>query len=384
MNLTTYQLSLGHFTTMPNQTVRDGRLSFKARGLLTYVRSFPPGVSLDAHKLADASDKDGRSAVLSAIAELREFGYYHERTVRGAKGLFSKENVYCDVPIEDPWAIIDGESSGQKPRSENLTLAVAEESANVLVGPRFDYPTSDKPTFGEPTSGEPTSENPTIKEIRQEEIEDSEQDFALHVVREEEAQPSASRASDLASLDADARVPRKRARKDQLLDEAMAKASTEAVSLAEHIVARFNAYAESIGDATRASLSASAINEADLLLRKGPHPWEDRTAPAPTYDKAAALVSYVFDHPERNDKGFSWADNLASAAGLRSKWLKIAKWANAHHDERKGSGGSVTPAVKPSYHEKLPPGAMFAEPERTPAAYEHLENAKAAVHRRAS
>jgi hypothetical protein len=62
------------FTQIPNAWLRDARLSFKARGLLSLVMSHTQGWSLTIGQLA-TQNQEGKDAIRSAIAELEQFGY---------------------------------------------------------------------------------------------------------------------------------------------------------------------------------------------------------------------------------------------------------------------------------------------------------------------
>ena len=62
------------FTMIPNQILRDSRLSWGARGLMVFIVSQKPGYSLSRQELIDASPM-GRMGVKSLIDELQELGY---------------------------------------------------------------------------------------------------------------------------------------------------------------------------------------------------------------------------------------------------------------------------------------------------------------------
>ena len=62
------------YTQIPNDWVRDTRLSFKARGLLTLVMSHSSGWSLSINALAE-QNQEGKDAIRSAINELEALGY---------------------------------------------------------------------------------------------------------------------------------------------------------------------------------------------------------------------------------------------------------------------------------------------------------------------
>jgi len=62
------------FTMVPNQILRDSRLSWGARGLMSFIVSQKPGYSLSRQELIEASPM-GRMGVKSLIDELQELGY---------------------------------------------------------------------------------------------------------------------------------------------------------------------------------------------------------------------------------------------------------------------------------------------------------------------
>lgn len=63
-----------NFTQIPNDWVRDSRLSLKARGLLAMLMSHRQGWSLSISTIAN-NGQEGKDAIRSAIAELEGLGY---------------------------------------------------------------------------------------------------------------------------------------------------------------------------------------------------------------------------------------------------------------------------------------------------------------------
>jgi hypothetical protein len=63
-----------HFTQIPNDWVRDDRLSLEARGLLAQIMSHRPGWNLSIKSLA-ARNKIGRDKVKRILDELLDHGY---------------------------------------------------------------------------------------------------------------------------------------------------------------------------------------------------------------------------------------------------------------------------------------------------------------------
>lgn len=68
------------FVRFPNETARDGALSFRARGLLAYMLSHKRGWSFSVVKLA-AQSTEGVAAVRTAIGELEDLGYLERKRV---------------------------------------------------------------------------------------------------------------------------------------------------------------------------------------------------------------------------------------------------------------------------------------------------------------
>lgn len=85
------------FTVLGNDLLRDSRLSFRARGLLAYVLSMPDNYRVSSHTLARAA-LEGRHAVLTALEELRAYGYATTVTRRSDDGRITTVTVVYDTP----------------------------------------------------------------------------------------------------------------------------------------------------------------------------------------------------------------------------------------------------------------------------------------------
>ncbi len=95
------------YTCISNKTIRDQRLSYKARGLHHLLLSYPNNWTLNAAHLVDQSDKDGRAAVMSALTELQEYGYMTMRRVRSQQSgkFIGWEKVIRETPIPQDEAV---------------------------------------------------------------------------------------------------------------------------------------------------------------------------------------------------------------------------------------------------------------------------------------
>lgn len=95
------------YTQVPNQWVRDKRLTRKARGLLVELMSHRVGWDITIEHLV-ANGEEGRDAVRSAIQELESFGYLRRQRERREDGTLGSS----DYEIVDPWA---GEPTSDDP-----------------------------------------------------------------------------------------------------------------------------------------------------------------------------------------------------------------------------------------------------------------------------
>jgi hypothetical protein len=75
------------YTVIQNETLNDERLSWKARGLLSYLLSKPDGWRVIVEALIKEAP-DGRDAVNSGLRELEKFGYLVRSRTRGGNGQF--------------------------------------------------------------------------------------------------------------------------------------------------------------------------------------------------------------------------------------------------------------------------------------------------------
>ena len=92
-----------HFTQIPNDWVRDSRLSLKAIGLLTQLMSHRPGWNMSVSSLA-RFNKTGVDTIKSAVKELELYGYLN----RSAKQEHNDDGTFADYvwttadPFQNP------------------------------------------------------------------------------------------------------------------------------------------------------------------------------------------------------------------------------------------------------------------------------------------
>ncbi|MGW4834733.1 hypothetical protein [Streptomyces globisporus] len=94
-----------NFTILPNDLLRDDRLSYCARGVLGELLSRPSGWETNADALSERARRhrgdvvgEGRRGLRAAFAELEAAGYMVRRKEKGEKGRFVTVLEVFDVP----------------------------------------------------------------------------------------------------------------------------------------------------------------------------------------------------------------------------------------------------------------------------------------------
>lgn len=131
----------GNFTTVRNEYLQDVNLSWKAKGLITYIMSLPPNWQLNLSDLKKRS-KDGRDATAAGLRELITNGYCQRCKVRGDGGTF----VGCDYEVSDI-----KEFEPEQPQTENPFMDTPQTENPVAVNPETEKPDTEKPDTEKPT-----------------------------------------------------------------------------------------------------------------------------------------------------------------------------------------------------------------------------------------
>jgi hypothetical protein len=128
------------YTTLSNDTLRDKRLTFAARGLLTYLLSLPDNWEVRVSHLIEQSPA-GRDAVYSMLKELTSFGYVARTEKRDAAGrIVGYETIVRETPA--------------------ATLKTEENQAEIA-----EIPDTGKPDTAEPLTGEPPPKKDLLEEV---------------------------------------------------------------------------------------------------------------------------------------------------------------------------------------------------------------------------
>jgi hypothetical protein len=86
------------YTILRNDVLRDQRLSYRARGILTYILSHSDNWRTSAESLAEHG-KEGKQAIYTALRELTVAGYIeYRRSQDTTTGRWQTETLVFDVP----------------------------------------------------------------------------------------------------------------------------------------------------------------------------------------------------------------------------------------------------------------------------------------------
>lgn len=121
--------------------VNDARLSYKAVGIHTYLMSKPDEWEANEIDIVKRH-KEGRTAVRSAISELRKYGYMHRYQPKDENNLFAKARIDTyETPEMNPF----------------FTGELTDEDAEL---PESDFPEDETPVSENRTAGTPVSDFP--------------------------------------------------------------------------------------------------------------------------------------------------------------------------------------------------------------------------------
>lgn len=124
-----------NFTRIPNEWLRDKRLSRRARGLLAELMTHQVGWDITVESLMEGGT-EGRDALLKALAELEAYGYLtRQRTREGGKFKGT------DYVITDPHA----EGAAESPRPENPDVVESSPRPENPEPPRPEKPRPENP-----------------------------------------------------------------------------------------------------------------------------------------------------------------------------------------------------------------------------------------------
>ncbi len=115
------------FTVMSNYHLRDKNLSYKAKGLLSFMLSLPEDWDYSLKGLCSIS-KENRDAIRSTLKELQQNHYLEIEKVRGDKGYFEYNYLIYEKPN---YIDIDNKKSSPDMEIPHLDIPDVEEHPQI-------------------------------------------------------------------------------------------------------------------------------------------------------------------------------------------------------------------------------------------------------------
>lgn len=117
------------FTVLPNATLRDDGLSFRARGILAYLLSHEDGWETSSEEIA-RQGREGRDAVRSALSELETAGYVDRVRIQDpTTGLWSTQVTVNETPRERPPSV---EPTPENPSSVDADFQASDNQSSDI------------------------------------------------------------------------------------------------------------------------------------------------------------------------------------------------------------------------------------------------------------
>lgn len=112
-----------NYTVLQNSLLRDTRLSWKARGILAYLLSQPPGWHCWIDHLVNSAP-EGRDAVRTGLAELERHGYLRRWRTQDTRGHWTWHSTVYDTPVDNPVGdpVDNCDPKSDYPTSENRPI----------------------------------------------------------------------------------------------------------------------------------------------------------------------------------------------------------------------------------------------------------------------
>ena len=143
-----------NYTVMSNTHLKDRRLSYKSKGLLSVILSLPPDWDYTITGLAVIA-ADGVDSVKTAIKELEQYGYVTRTQLRDERGRMAQNEyrVY-ENPTDNPDYVTSEQVSPEKDtpddnaaeRKPNKSVPKKKSKRNFSVTPSAENPSTVTPT----------------------------------------------------------------------------------------------------------------------------------------------------------------------------------------------------------------------------------------------
>lgn len=151
------------YTVIDNAVIEDTKLSWKAKGLFTYLWSRPDNWNFYVSEVAKHA-KGSRDQVMTGLEELETAGYLLRSRKRDKNGRLTSENEW--LLSQEPNTAWITEAAEKKAKKKGKVKTKKKQTFIKAVY-NFSLPKSENPTLEKPTLEKPTLENPTLLNTNQ-------------------------------------------------------------------------------------------------------------------------------------------------------------------------------------------------------------------------
>lgn len=122
------------YTVMSNYHLRDKNLSYKAKGLLSFMLSLPDDWDYSLNGLCSIS-KESRDGIRSILRELQEHHYVEIEKVRGDKGYFEYNYLIYEMPH---WICLENEKNNPDMEIPHLDIPNVENATQINTNEQIE------------------------------------------------------------------------------------------------------------------------------------------------------------------------------------------------------------------------------------------------------
>lgn len=122
------------YTVMSNYHLRDKNLSYKAKGLLSFMLSLPDDWDYSLNGLCSIS-KESRDGIRSILRELQEHHYVEIEKVRGDKGYFEYNYLIYEMPH---WICLENEKNNPDMEIPHLDIPNVENTTQINTNKQIE------------------------------------------------------------------------------------------------------------------------------------------------------------------------------------------------------------------------------------------------------
>lgn len=135
------------YSVTPNHISNDKNLSWKAKGLWTYIQSKPDGWDFNSERMSEDST-DGKDSTRSGLVELQEAGYLRRTKVKNQKGHWEWNYELFDTRVKNAQKAENPpkEKTPSEKSIENEELNKNEEKSKA-DSPALENPPLEKPVI---------------------------------------------------------------------------------------------------------------------------------------------------------------------------------------------------------------------------------------------